>query len=124
MSCKFAVILIPQARAQELIIKKKPQKITLLGRKKNLAATYSPTLLCAVPLAMKGLTSEFGMGSGISPSLMPPRKKLICFAYKKQRLKCLHTQLMLDLLIHDHTLVLKGMSLPSDKKRWSSQWTD
>lgn len=41
---------------------------------KNLAATYSPTLLCAVPSAMKGLTSEFGMGSGISPSPMPPSK--------------------------------------------------
>jgi hypothetical protein len=37
--------------------------------KKSLAATYSPTLLCAVPSAMKGLTSEFGMESGISPSL-------------------------------------------------------
>ena len=41
---------------------------------KSLAATYSPTLLSAVPSAMKGLTSEFGMGSGISPSPMPPRK--------------------------------------------------
>jgi hypothetical protein len=40
--------------------------------KKNLAATYSPTLLRAVPSAIKGLTSEFGMGSGISPSLLPP----------------------------------------------------
>jgi hypothetical protein len=39
---------------------------------KSLAATYSPTLLCAVPSAMKGLTSEFGMGSGISLSLMSP----------------------------------------------------
>jgi hypothetical protein len=45
-----------------------------LRRKKNLAATYSPTLLCAVPSAMRGLTSEFGMGSGISLSLMPPEK--------------------------------------------------
>jgi hypothetical protein len=43
---------------------------------KSLAATYSPTLLCAVPSAMKGLTSEFGMGSGISPSPLPPSKKL------------------------------------------------
>ena len=41
---------------------------------KSLAATYSPTLLCAVPSAMKGLTSEFGMGSGISPSPLPPSK--------------------------------------------------
>ena len=45
--------------------------------KKSLAATYSPTLLCAVPSAMKGLTSEFGMGSGISLSLLPPSKNLV-----------------------------------------------
>ncbi len=44
------------------------------AKKKSLAATYSPTLLCAVPSAMKGLTSEFGMGSGISLSLMPPNE--------------------------------------------------
>jgi hypothetical protein len=39
------------------------------GEKKNLAATYSTILLRTVPSAMKGLTAEFGMGSGISPSL-------------------------------------------------------
>ena len=39
---------------------------------KNLAATYSPTLLCAVPSASKSLTSEFGMGSGVTPPLKPP----------------------------------------------------
>ena len=44
---------------------------------KSLAATYSPTLLCVVPLAMKSLTSEFGMGSGISSSPMPPGKGYI-----------------------------------------------
>ena len=45
--------------------------------KKNLAATYSPTLLRAVPSAMKGLTSEVGMGSGISPSLKLPEKNSV-----------------------------------------------
>ena len=34
------------------------------------AATYSPT--CVVPSALKGLTSLFGMGKGVSPSLWPP----------------------------------------------------
>ena len=42
---------------------------------KNLATTYSPTLLRVVPSAMKGLTSEFGMG--ISPSLWSPSKKFV-----------------------------------------------
>ena len=46
---------------------------------KKLAATYSPTLLCAVPSASRGLTSEFGMGSGISPSSLPPVKALSSF---------------------------------------------
>lgn len=42
--------------------------------RKNLAAPYSPTLLRAVPSAMRGLTSEFGMGSGVPPSPLPPSK--------------------------------------------------
>jgi hypothetical protein len=33
------------------------------------APSYSPTLKSAVPLPQAGLTSEFGMGSGISPPL-------------------------------------------------------
>jgi hypothetical protein len=48
--------------------KKRALRGYLKAEEKSLAATYSPTLLCAVPSAMKGLTSEFGMGSGISPS--------------------------------------------------------
>ena len=58
------------------ISKKKTSNFRYLSMNKSLATTYSPTLLCAVPSAMKGLTSEFGMGSGISPSLMPPSKSL------------------------------------------------
>ena len=42
--------------------------------KKSLAASYSSILLCIVPSAMKGLTAEFGMGSGVPPSLLPPSK--------------------------------------------------
>ena len=56
--------------------KKKPLKDDLEGRKKKLATTYSPTLLCAVPSAIKGLTSEFGMGSGVPPSPLSPIYKL------------------------------------------------
>ncbi len=59
-------------------IAKKGQKKTLIennqGEIKSLATTYSPTLLGAVPSAMKGLTSEFGMGSGVPPSLKSPSK--------------------------------------------------
>ncbi len=47
------------------------------AEKISLAATYSPTLLCVVPSARKGLTSEFGMGSGMTPSLLPPGKNLV-----------------------------------------------
>ena len=36
------------------------------------AMTYSPTLYWAVPSALKDLTSVFGMGTGVSPSLSPP----------------------------------------------------
>ena len=45
--------------------------------KKTLAATYSSILLRTVPSAMRGLTSEFGMGSGISLSLLPPGKLVV-----------------------------------------------
>ena len=34
------------------------------------ATSYSPTLYRAVPSALEGLTSEFGMGSGVPP---PPK---------------------------------------------------
>lgn len=58
----------------KIMIKIESDSVGIVFEKKSLAATYSPTLLRAVPLAMKGLTSEFGMGSGISPSLLPPGK--------------------------------------------------
>ena len=101
---------------------------------KNLAATYSPTLLCAVPSAMRGLTSEFGMGSGISLSLMPPSKILaieshqVIFTNIKRRLKLFFIQLTACILVFcDHAFkVFEGIGLhpSSSKKRWSSQWTD
>lgn len=73
----FSLHPLAQAKACARIFdKKKALAAEQLRRKKNLATTYSPTLLCAVPSAMKGLTSEFGMGSGISPSLVSPGKRL------------------------------------------------
>ncbi|SUZ97065.1 uncharacterized protein METZ01_LOCUS49919 [marine metagenome] len=43
------------------------------GLKKYPATSYSPTLVSrAVPSAQWGLTAEFGMGSGVSPTLLSP----------------------------------------------------
>lgn len=39
---------------------------------RSLAATYSPTRRGVVPLALRTFTVEFGMGSGVYPSLKPP----------------------------------------------------
>ena len=57
--------------------KKSLKNIVLKAVIKSLAATDSLTLLRAVPLAMRGLTSEFGMGSGIPLSLLPPSKTIL-----------------------------------------------
>ena len=41
--------------------------------KKNLVTTYSPVpLIGTVPSAQVGLTSLFGMGRGVTPSVLPP----------------------------------------------------
>ena len=53
---------------------KKAALSVLKAAKRKLAATYSPMLLCTVPSAKKDLTSEFGMGSGMTPFLLPPIK--------------------------------------------------
>ena len=45
--------------------------------KEPLAPTYFPTYECAVSWAMKRLTAEFGMGSGVPASLWTPRKFII-----------------------------------------------
>jgi hypothetical protein len=58
--------------------KKKARTHIESAQKKSLATTYSPTLLCAVPSAMKDLTSEFGMGSGVPLSLSSPSKRRKC----------------------------------------------
>jgi hypothetical protein len=38
-----------------------------------LAATYLPRAQAQVFSALKGLTAEFGMESGVAPSLQPPK---------------------------------------------------
>lgn len=60
--------------------KKSPKVLQLGAIKKMLATTYSPAFCYAVPSALKGLTSVFGMGTGISPSLLSPAKK--CNSYQ------------------------------------------
>ena len=51
-------------------------------REKSLAATYFPAV-AAVSSASEGLTSVFGMGTGISPPLWPPG--IICLISKTLR---------------------------------------
>gem|GEM_PF-6070064 len=60
--------------------KKNPRRISPSGiRNKKAAPSYSPTVKTAVPLPQAGLTSEFGMGSGISPPLSAqPKRKTCC----------------------------------------------
>ena len=54
-----------------------------------MAASYSSILLCIVPSAKKVLTAEFGMGSGIALSLLPPPKKVeICYFIMSRYLMC------------------------------------
>ncbi|GEM_PF-5486903 len=42
------------------------------------AATYSPVHSGTVPSALRGLTSVFGMGTGVSPSLWRPEGFEFC----------------------------------------------
>jgi hypothetical protein len=52
---------------------KKAQFLLSLFNVFNPAATYFPmTLTIIVSSALKGLTSVFGMGTGVSPSASPP----------------------------------------------------
>ncbi len=48
----------------------------------TLASTYFPTQKYAVSWAMKSLTAEFGMGSGVASSLWTPRKWCVHYVYK------------------------------------------
>ena len=58
----------------DIRLKKRKAVITTTFLKKTLASAYFPTQKYAVSWAMKSLTAEFGMGSGIPSSLWTPRK--------------------------------------------------
>ena len=45
----------------------------------SLATSYSPRAYAQVPSALKGLTSVFGMGTGVTPSLSSPDKVFISY---------------------------------------------
>ena len=60
-------LTIDEASPDELKKKKPLGDFSLRGLKIKAAPSYSPTVKTAVPLPQAGLTSEFGMGSGISP---------------------------------------------------------
>ena len=60
----------PADREQKEALIKKPFPETGKGFSKKSATTYSPTN--AVPSALTGLTSLFGMGRGGTPSLKSP----------------------------------------------------
>ena len=63
--------------------KKNPREHSPSGiRNKKAAPSYSPTVKTAVPLPQAGLTSEFGMGSGISPPLSAQPKRNLLFLVK------------------------------------------
>ncbi len=53
--------------------------------KKMPATTYSPTFCYVVPSALEGLTSVFGMGTGVTPPLVSPAK--IAVDFNDQHLK-------------------------------------
>ena len=67
-----------------------PDSVWNQGSDLRLAATYSPTLI-AVPSALTGLTSLFGMGRGGTPSLKPPKsfgaltQPIIVLTYRKKQ---------------------------------------
>ena len=66
--------------------KKNPRRIAPSGiQNKKAAPSYSPTVKTAVPLPQAGLTSEFGMGSGISPPLSAQPKRKLVVLCKEQR---------------------------------------
>ena len=54
--------------------KKKPDDFSSGLQKKAGVVLLSHTVTCAIPSPQEGLTSEFGMGSGVAPLLKTPAK--------------------------------------------------
>ena len=62
-------------RARSRVKTKRPPAV-LAGGLENPAATYSPGSEDQVPSAMWGLTSVFGMGTGMTPTRLPLKQTL------------------------------------------------
>ena len=58
---------------------------------RNPAASYSPRGSTQVPSALAGLTSVFGMGTGVSPPPWPP-KPVVCGQTAERALQELHSE--------------------------------
>ena len=63
-------------RRERLRVKTKRPPAVLAGGLENPAATYSPGSEDQVPSAMWGLTSVFGMGTGMTPTRLPLKQTL------------------------------------------------
>ena len=63
-----------------LILNKLISNIFQLKNTIVLAATYFPRAQAQVSSALEGLTTEFGMGSGMTPPLKPPEQW--CLLYR------------------------------------------
>ncbi len=67
---------------------------------------------------MKGLTSEFGMGSGVPPSLLPPTKILVI------ERKSSYLSLLINLKQRLRKRMLRFHVYFSEEKKRLSRWTD
>jgi hypothetical protein len=64
----------PNAVSPIELNRQNPRKLTLARVHNNPGGVLlSHTVTRAVPLALEGLTTEFGMGSGMTPPTLPPK---------------------------------------------------
>ena len=68
-----------------------------------------------VPSALKGLTSVFGMGTGVTPSLSPPERAIFFFRAltTAQRIELIQLLTWFTLLLHPISLSLEPEIKPS-----------
>ena len=64
------------------------------AQKRSGGVLLSHTEIRAVPSALRGLTTEFGMGSGMTLSLWPPEKSLCLQLTKSRRQEAASTDLV------------------------------
>jgi hypothetical protein len=84
----------------------------------------SHTVSRAVPSALKGLTSGFGMGPGVSPSLRPPER--LCSTPTRGGVEVPERdrsiQLYRHLIIPPHPAPVSGVVCGSPPLFWSGGW--